>query len=775
MNKRLCPFVMSIALGGLLTAQADCTFTLKGRIIDTEKHAVAFANIYVKELSQGVVADESGFFTIKNLCHQTYTLDMSHVECNHKTQQVHIDGNTEGVFELQHDVKVLQNVIIQSKRVQLTETQAHTQISGSDLEQKQGQNLGEMLRSIAGVSSLNVGSTISKPVVQGLHSDRVLILNNGVRQEGQQWGLDHAPEIDPFIADRISVVKGASAVKYGVGAIGGVILVEPRALRDTIGLGGEVNIQGASNGRMGILSSFLEGRNSLLGWRVQGTFKRGGNLMTPQYFLSNTGVLEANGSVMLDFRVKNVKNEVFFSHFYTEIGIFQDSHIGNTQDLLNAIARGKPAKDAEFTYTIARPAQRVQHDILKWKASIPTGDIGRLTLQAAGQYNHRKEYDFHRPNGRKYLTFDTVQIAFQMPSAQLRADWEHRPFKNWHGGLGTEGFYQLNNTYAGGLIPDFQQATAGIYWTERWRRYPSPFELEGGVRYDYRQLWVDSTRYGQQNKQFVYANISASVGAIYHIQKWGKLSFNLGTAWRSPNVNELFSDGVHHGNASFETGDPTLVPERALNGTLSLSIKTAHFEAEANVYQNHIQHFIYLSPDSVPRVTIRGVFPAFTYRQTDALLRGGDWTAKLKLTGGLWWTNAVSILFAHDQTNDSWLPLMPANRIEQGLKYEAESFKSLKNPFISTNIVVVSKQKHVPTKQNSDGTWSAQDYAEPPDGYVRVDAYAGFETHLGKLDAHFGLRITNLLNTQYRDYTDRFRYFADAQGRNISLSAKLIF
>ena len=188
-----------------LAAQSDCGYILRGRVEDAEKHNMAFANVFVRELATGVVTDDKGNFTLKNLCRQAYTLDFSHVQCAHRSQTVVIDGDTEGVFLLEHDDKVLNKVTVTEKRVALAATQAQTTLSGDDLAKKQGQNLGEMLRSLAGVSALNVGSTISKPTIQGLHSDRVLIFNNGVRQEGQQWGLDHAPEIDPFVADRIAV------------------------------------------------------------------------------------------------------------------------------------------------------------------------------------------------------------------------------------------------------------------------------------------------------------------------------------------------------------------------------------------------------------------------------------------------------------------------------------------------------------------------------------------------------------------------------------------
>ena len=726
MLRRLTMSFVIVCLGVAFgRAQSNCRNTLRGTVNDaTTQKPIPFATVYVRETGSGATTDENGNFLIINLCRQIYTLEISHIECQHLTKMVEINGNTEGVFVLAHDDKILHDVVVKAKRVELAATQANANLSGVDLDKKRGETLGEMLKSLPGVTTLNTGATLSKPVIQGLHSDRVLIVNNGVRQEGQQWGLDHAPEIDPFIADKLTVLKGASAVKYGVGAIGGVILVEPRALRDTLGIGGEAIIQHFTNGRSGLLSGFLEGKNERFSWRIQGTGKKSGDLKTPQYFLKNTGVEELNGSAMLGFDHENWKTEVFYSHFYSKIGIFKGSHIGNLTDLKNAIERGKPQNETVFSYDIERPAQRVSHDILKIKTVVPTAEVGRLTMLLAGQYDLRQEYDAHRPGGKIPVGFDKAEIAFESPTAQMRLDWEHKPIKNFVGGVGTEGLFQLNNTFAGGLIPDFRQLTTGVYATERWRRFPSSLEIEAGIRYDFRRLWTDSTRFGQTDKQFSYGNISANVGGIYHLKNWGKLTANVGTAWRSPNVNELFSNGVHHGTASFERGDPNLVPEKALSATCGFEVSTLNCQINLNVYQNNISNFIYQQPDTTVVLTIRGAFPAFSYRQTDAILRGGDVKFQARLVGDLWLKSSASILRAENSKARTWLPLMPADRWEMGLGHNFKN-KNVQNGFAEMSFARVGKQKRVENVMDATGETTIRDYAAAPEGYTLLNAAVG--------------------------------------------------
>jgi len=113
-------------------------------------------------------------------------------------------------------------------------------LSDEERAQRDGLSLGEMMKGIMGVQSLQTGSTISKPVIHGMHSSRVIILNQGVRQEGQNWGSEHAPEVDPFVSKNIQVIKGPAGLRYGGDAIGGIVMLEPNALPDSAQIRGEV-------------------------------------------------------------------------------------------------------------------------------------------------------------------------------------------------------------------------------------------------------------------------------------------------------------------------------------------------------------------------------------------------------------------------------------------------------------------------------------------------------------------------------------------------------
>ena len=280
-----------------------------------------------------------------------------------------------------------------------------------------------MLEEVNGIRTLKTGNSIAKPIIHGLHSNRVLILNNSIRQEGQQWGAEHAPEIDPFVSNSISVIKGASAIKYGFDAIGGVVLIEPQKISDSAGMYGELNLIGFSNGRQGAISGSVNSRFKkipALSISLQGSMKRGGNNHTPNYFLKNTGIKEYNFSSAVNWEKKNYGVNFFYSQFNTDLGIFSGSHIGNLTDLQNAFQQSEPVESSGFSYLIDRPRQHIEHELTKASYYLKTGTIGKLNFVYGRQYNLRYEYDKHKPLNDSLANLNNPELKLELTSALTR-------------------------------------------------------------------------------------------------------------------------------------------------------------------------------------------------------------------------------------------------------------------------------------------------------------------------------------------------------------------
>lgn len=771
------------------TDHCDCF--IQGVVKDNAtKQPIVGAVVLIKEQNKGTTTDVNGRYRIANLCQGTYTVIGRIVGYQEKTYTIKLEHGAEQDIRLSEDELHLANVDIKAEKIDNL-TQTRNVLENAALDQTRGQSLGEALKQISGVTTLQTGSSIAKPVIHGMHSNRVLIMNNGVRQEGQQWGSEHAPEIDPFVAKKITVLKGAAGVRYGSDAIAGVIMVEPEALPDSTKIGGELNTVYFTNGNQIVTSGILEGgfrpaKSAVpqsFGVRVQGTFKRGGDISTPDYRLANTGVSEVNFSVDANYKRRNWLSEVFFSQFNTKIGVFAGSHIGNVTDLVQAIERGKPLSiytPENFTYNIGRPYQDVQHNLLKLK-SVAQLQGGKLSLTIGRQYNYRKEVDVLR--GDKNL----VQL-FQLTSYTGELLFEHKPIARLlTGSIGVNANFQQNITSGSlkeprsstVLIPNFQNYTGGIFLIERVVR--NRWEVEGGVRYDFRNLDVYRIPRGQQdvvNGNQQNENFTGTFGINYRPGSQWNFLFNVTSAWRAPTVNELYSDGVHHGAASYEKGDESLSPEVATNLSFTTNYINKVFQLELHLYSNYIKDFIFLSPTGRPTLTIRGAFPEFRYTQTDSRFTGFDLSGNFQLHKRVWLNSKLSYLHAQDITHNQPLIMIPPNRWENTLHYD------WKKTGVSLTNLYVAKQNRVPDKVIFSDIPTNEivfnqyggDFAPPPPAYSLWSAAVSQQFKLGQNNGlSVSLTVSNLFNTTYRDYLNRFRYFTDEIGRNFTLRAKYTF
>jgi iron complex outermembrane receptor protein len=761
----------------LLHAQ-DCHLALRGHIFESETgEPLAFASVSIPEAEKGAVADENGYFFIAGLCdNRKYTVEISHVECDHFSQALQIRENTEMDFRLTHNT-VLKEVVVREKALAPQTAQAESTVGREEMEATRGINLGETLKRLPGVTTLNTGATIAKPVIQGLHSNRIAIVSNGVALEGQQWGSEHAPEIDPFTADKIVVVKGAAGVRYGAGAMAGAVVLSPAPLRKEEGWGGWLALGNFTNGLGGVFSGstdwHLPGKSLTI--RLQGTAKRSGNLRAPDYYLGNTGASELNFSAMAGWKSSRWTHEVGASTFNQRLGILRASHVGNLTDLQLAIESPTPLNNTDaFDYGIERPYQHILHHTFKYKTEFQLTEKWKLTGQYAFQFNNRKEYDIVRFTG---TASDKPQLSFRLWTNTLDVAVEHRPWAHWQGGLGVQGVQQTNFVGTGGLIPDYHTKGLSIWAMERWRRFPNPWEFEFGARYDYRRTAATTDGSLQNIDTLVhFGNISATAGAIYHFSKNLSVTLNTGLAWRPPHVNELFARGVHHGAGTYEQGRADLIPEKAWNSNLTFLWQKDRTEVMLTVYRNQVRDFIYLDPQRTFVLTVRGAFPAYYYKQADAVLGGFDASVSLPLSGGLYLESRVSLLRGYrlaadtvteGETRHDWLPLMPADRFQYGLKWaKGSGSKSAGDTYLRLMAMTAMRQSRIP----GEGLLK-----EAPSAFTTLSLDAGYSLYLNKMPLELGLSIQNLANIRYREYLNFFRYFADEPGINIGLRAKLSF
>lgn len=651
-------------------------------------------------------------------------------------------------------------------------TATQVELKSVQLFQTRGNSLGESLKSIPGLNSIQTGPAVSKPVIHGLHSNRVLILNNGVRQEGQQWGSEHAPEIDPFTADHISIIEGAASIRYGSDAMAGVVLLEPRALPENKLLGGTVDLIGASNGRMGALSATLEGagthRLEGLQWRVLGTFKRAGNFRTAHYYMENTGLQEGDYAATLAYHRKQYGLSAYYSSYNTKLGVFSGSHVGNLQDLDSAFARPRPITPSYFSYRIGRSYQVVHHDLFKANGYYNFNNGGKMELVFARQKDLRQEYDVDYPYSSDPAVLNAPQISFQIITHTADLLY-HTPDKGpFHTLLGLSGSTQ-GNVFSGlrYLVPNFRNYSGGVYAIEKYTH--GKLTLEAGLRYDYRWLRVyrrdETTLYLYQNTH-TYANATATGGATYQLGGRFSVNANIGTAWRAPSVNELYINGIHLSAASYERGDSTLQSERSINTTLSFKYTAPRLFVQVNLYNNQINHYIYAKPLLQSIHIISGTYPLFQYTQQDVRLRGVDAEADWDFTKHFTLVSKAAVVRGFNKSIHDWLVFMPADHFDNQLQYHFTSGNTWLQPYVSLQYAYTARQSRVPP--NSD-------YVAPPAAYGLWNASLGSDIAIGKRTLRADLTVNNLTNVAYRDYLNRFRYYTDDLGASIVLRLSTSF
>ena len=784
--------VVGWLIGGIASqgyGQTACRNVLTGRILGQDtREPLTGATAFIRELTTGAVADTAGYFRLPAICPGRYTIDYQFVGYKLLSQAVTVSADsviTLPTVLLVADNQLLQEVVVTEHRSEAQQMlQVQTALSGTALDATRGQSLGESLKTLPGLYSIQTGPSISKPVIHGLYSNRIVTLNNGVRQEDQQWGSEHAPQIDPFLATRLTVIKGAASIRYGSDAIGGVILVEPKAMPVSPGLGGELNVVGGTNGRQGVASGYLEQALKQvpgLSWRLQGTLKRVGYARTPHYYLENSSYHENNGSATVSYNRRRVGVEVFYSQFYTKVGLFTGAQVGSSTDFYAAIARPEPLRQPGFSYALNRPYQQVQHDLFKLRAYVRSDRWGTLTATVARQQNVRREYDV-----QAFSLTTNPELYLKLVTQTADLLWEHNPAKTGAGGrfsgsVGINGITQGNVRRFLFLIPNFRNYGAGLFGIERYAH--DRWTVEAGVRYDYRWLrayFLDDATNTVTTKTRDWRNTTGSLGATYQLSQSLTVSGNVSTAWRAPNVSDLYSDGLHQSAVAYERGNPNLNPEQAYNTNLSVEYTGQRLYMDIGLYNNLINNYIYLKPDSVPLVRQRGAFPAYSYTQVRATFQGVDATVRYKLTDRLLLTSRTSLLFAYDRTNQGYLVYIPPNRTDNSLRYEFGNQEATGQPrvsgaYVSLTHQYVARQNRAPAVSERQSTGQiifTGDFAPPPAAYALLGAEVGFSWRINHQPLSIILTGTNLLNRAYRDYLDRFRYFADEPGRNILLKLK---
>lgn len=685
-------------------------------------------------------------------------------------------------------------VEVVGEHVNDADTHATHTLGADDLARAAGQDLAEAVAQVPGVALARGTADQSKPIIRGQYERRLLLLFDGVRHESQKWGLDHAPEIDPYAAGEIQVIKGAAGVRYGPDAVGGVLLVEPPPLRDEPGVGGSIGAVGVSNGRRGVLAARLDGQPGelpALSWRVEGNYSRGASLSAPDYVLGNTASEQWNAGAGLGWTKERYTLEVSYRHYDFRGGVCYCVADSSPAELLEQVEGEAPIGSDAWTtsYAIDRPYQSVSHDLALARGHLDFGELASVTVTYAFQLNRRKEFDQVRDS----ITGPQYDFTLRTHTLDAWLDQGDRPIGDLKlaGGAGLSGTLQ-ENVYAGlPLLPNYRSLTGGVFGVERLKLARGA--VEAGARYDRmgRTAYLGIPAYDRSVARGTldaeacaltpdaaacantYDAGTATLGGVWDIVP-GDLQarLDLSSATRFPNADELYMNGTAPTSPVYALGDPDLGPETSWSASPTLGLALDWVDAEVSTYFSRIDDYVYFAPEIGPGgepaidVTIQGAFPRYAFRAIDARFYGVDGGFTLGPDFPVTVGAQASVVRAADRATGEWLVLIPPDRVSGTVRYRPVGLRPLREPFVQAGAEYVFEQTRVDPRA---------DLAPPPPGYVHLDAAVGAEIAVREATLKLGIEGHNLLNTAYRDYTSLLRYYADEPGRELRFRADYVF
>lgn len=769
--------------------------SISGKIICQEK--ISFSDVHIHIDKKIIISDAFGNYGAKNLPNGNIKINISYIGYQSIDTILELKSNLELDFKLKRYTTQLHEVLILQKTNSNIKSVQQQQLKTATIEKYSNQSLGDALKEIAGVSTLKTGNSVVKPIINGLYGSRVPVINNNVKLEDQEWGSEHAPNIDVNASDKIIVIKGSSGLQYSGDAIGGLVILELLSVKkDT--LFGKTILNYDTNGKGGsVTSSIHKGNNVGFSWNALGTFKYMGDKEAPDYVLSNTGNRNANFTGDIKYAAKKYNTSVFYSYYKTLIGILSASHIGSVNDLYHSITDNQPSVVNEFTYTIKNPKQDVEHQIAKFNFNYYFNELESMSFQYDFQQNKRLEYDIRRGNynNTAALDLDLKTNSLSIDYIKNDHDW------NFKSGIRASAQNNYANPATGirPLIPNYDKIDLGVYGIIS-HHFSDTFLMDGGLRYDFAK--IDATKFYQKSRwdergydpefsgfivgdfasqwltepSFIYHNLSASVGFHKELENNLHLYTNISFASRNPNPSELFSDGLHHSTGVIELGDLNLNKEQSTKLSVTLQKKYDRFSFEINPYINRIQDYIFLKPVGF-ETTIRGAFPVWEYHQTNARLIGIDVQTHWDISKQ--WQHLFSLGYVNgkDISTDEPLIDMPPLNINNKIRFSKKEWKDL---ILELKSEIVFKQNRYPdnnfyTNIIQDGAFVPVlvDVSTPPPAYHLMHFYSEmkFQTFT-KAITTVAFSVQNILNVSYRDYLNRQRFFADEIGRSFQIQLK---
>lgn len=781
-------------------------FNIQGKVLaENSSQTVSGVKIFVSNLERVTQSDTNGTFVFADVPKGTYILSFQKDGFKYQILQIDMEIDTSLTIILKTNVLEFQEFIVTGV-VRATDFRMSPlsikSLNLSELDSKGATNLIDAISRIPGVNQISTGSGISKPIVRGLGYNRVLVLNNGMRQEGQQWGDEHGVEIDEYSIERVEIIKGPGSLMYGSDAIAGVINFLPPISMRKNGVQGNFTTNYQSNSNLIAQSISMVGHKDDFQWRAQGSSKLAGNYKNSKDGkVLNSGFNEINGNVYFGIDKKWGFTHLSLSSYNASFNMVEgerDSSGAFVHEVLDGsggtnlmVATNKELN----SYGLAWPHQNVAHQ------RIASNNFFRLKkqtvyLDVSYQNNKRKEYG-------SILNPEQIDLFFNLNTFNWNSRINFKLHKGWEFSLGCSQMIQSNeNKGIEFLIPAYVSHDVGsfIYLQNNKSKQ---WKLAGGLRIDRRSVnsfalnldsngvvvnFIDSTVVTKfLAHKYSFLGISGSIGFVFLINEYQEIKFNFSRGFRSPSLAELASNGRHEGSLRFEYGNTNLKSEISHQLDCSYRLSKEHISIELTPFSNLMSNYIFSEKllnsqgfDSI--VELNNPSFAYQFMQSKALLYGGELTIDVHPHPWDWLhlENSFSMVNAQQVgSSQAYLPTIPAAQYQGELRFSLfQKEERFKQSFFSVSAVHTLAQMRFLSSSNTET-------ATPAYTLINLAATTTFQAKQKSQHIKLCLSIDNLTNVTYQSHLSRLKYAEGNQktgemgvfnrGRNLSFKAIFSF
>lgn len=769
--------LLSVIISGLqlsATDPAPLKGSFSGRITDAKTgKPIADATIYITDIKTGTASDNEGNFTLKNIPEGNHLIEVSHIGYTSTIENIIISGDTKKDFALTESV-VENNAVVVTGVTGATQLKkvpfAVSVIKKQELFQTPATNIIESLVKTGGISTMASGPAISKPVIRGLGYNRVLTINDGVRQEGQQWGDEHGIEVDDASVNKIELLKGPASVIYGSDAMAGVINIITNVPVPANTIKADISSNWQSNNRLRTLHANIGGNKNGFNWNLYSSGKAAADYKNKyDGYVYNSKFNEHNIGGYAGYNGNWGFSHLLVSNFDLKAGLVEGER-DTAGYFIKPVAGGTTtrATDADFKSTDPQvPHQHIRHFKIATDNSIKTGN-GYLTFNLGYQQNRREEFgNIDDPAER--------ELYFSLKTFTYTAQYHFAERKGWKTSAGINGMQQSNsNKGVAQLVPDYRLFDFGTYLYSQ--KTTGKLTVSGGLRFDSRNLAAENLMDGAAIKgngfSKSFANVSGSAGITW--QATNKLNFKLNAArgFRAPSIPELASNGAHEGTNRYEYGTATLKSETSMQFDGGFDYNAEHISIGISSYYNSFSNFIFYNKlesknggDSL--VNVNGnTIPAFKFSQRKAALAGLE--ARLDIhphpIDWLHIENSFSFVngrFAGAIEGSKSIPFIPAPKLTTEVRGNFNHLsKAVHDFYVTLELDNTFTQNNIFTAYNTETVTK---------GYSLLNFGIGADFVNKKKQPVFNISINalNITDVAYQNHLSRLKYAAEnlATGR----------